>query len=85
MEPGTSKLPGKTLIIQGASDTTVSPNASNALQTLMKSKGSDTTYLLVTDASPGQPASHSGVLSIQATIDAITNQLVTLFTPTPVK
>jgi pimeloyl-ACP methyl ester carboxylesterase len=83
MEPGKSKLPGKTLIIQGASDTTVSPAASNALQNLMKSKGSDTTYLLVPDASPTQRADHLGVLSIQATITAITNQLVMLFTPTP--
>lgn len=80
MEPGTVKLPGKTLIVQGASDTTVLPSASDALKTLMKAKGSDTTYLLVSDI-VGQPASHSGVLSIPAAQQAVDSHLRALFTP----
>jgi alpha-beta hydrolase superfamily lysophospholipase len=80
MEPGTVKLPGKTLIVQGASDTTVLPAASDALKTLMKAKGSDTTYLLVSDID-GQPADHSGVLGIPAAQQAIENHLRALFTP----
>lgn len=81
MEPGTVKIPGKTLIVQGASDTTVLPAASDALQKLMKLKGSDLSYQLFTDSN-GIPADHSGVLSIPQAQQAISNHLQTLFTPT---
>ncbi|WP_396433737.1 alpha/beta hydrolase family protein [Limnohabitans sp.] len=80
MEPGTFKLPGKTLIVQGASDTTVLPTASDILQKLMKAKGSETNYQLFADVT-GQPATHSGVLAIPAAQQAIFNHISALFTP----
>lgn len=82
MEPGTARLPGKSLIIQGDSDTTVLPAVSDALQTRMKAKGSDTRYLLVQDVSPQQRADHTGVLGIQETIQAINDHFTLIFAPT---
>lgn len=79
MEPGIVKIPGKTLIIQGASDTTVLPAASDALQKLMKLKGSDLNYQLFNDSN-GITANHSGVMYIPQAQQAISNHLRTLFT-----
>ncbi|MEI7785652.1 MAG: hypothetical protein WCK08_14780 [Betaproteobacteria bacterium] len=61
-EPGQSKLPGKTLIVQGSADTTVLPLSTDKLIDTMKAKGSD-----VTRSFHNSPtATHSGVLALQA-------------------
>lgn len=75
-EPGKVTLPGKTLIIQGESDTTVLPSVSQKLANGMKSLGSDTTYALI----PGTAATHTGVLGTASAQLAIKTHLTSLFT-----
>jgi pimeloyl-ACP methyl ester carboxylesterase len=76
-EPALVKLPGKTLIIQGAADTTVLPDITRLLKTNMLSKGSDVTLSEFT----GDSATHSGVLKVPLAQSAMKNFLDGLFLP----
>lgn len=74
-EPGQMKLPGRTLIVQGASDTTVLPASTQTLFATMQSKGSQVTM----SSHSGVTATHGGVLAIPAAQTAIANHLATIF------
>lgn len=74
-EPAQTKLPGKTLIVQGSADTTVLPAMTNKLLATMQTKGSDVTLSYHDSAA----ATHSGVLYLQAAQIAVTQHLLTLF------
>lgn len=60
-EPGQTKLPVKTLIVQGLLDTTVLPAITQQLVTSMQAKGSSVDYMTYSQAE------HSSVLSVSAT------------------
>ena len=77
LEPGRVKLPGKTLLVQGSADATVLPAATQALEQLMKAKGSNVSLTLVT----GDAATHSGVLETSVAQKAMNAHLITLFSP----
>jgi hypothetical protein len=77
LEPGRVKLPGKTLLVQGSADTTVLPITTQALEQLMKTKGSTVSLTLVT----GDTATHSGVLLSSAAQQAMNAHLTALFSP----
>lgn len=72
-EPGQSKLPGKTLIVQGGADPTVLPAITQKLVTQMKAKGSDVSLSL------HEGADHSGVMGVPAALAAVTQHLQALF------
>ncbi|MDT7520606.1 hypothetical protein RAE19_18225 [Rhodoferax sp. TBRC 17660] len=78
-EPGQMKLPGNTLLVQGAADTTVLPSSTQTLLTTMQSKGSQVTLSLHS----GNTATHGGVLGIPAAQTAITNHLIAIFANEP--
>jgi hypothetical protein len=75
LEPGRVKLPGKTLLLQGSADTTVLPATTQALEMVMKGKGSDVSLTLVND----ENATHSGVLESQAAQQAMLAHIGALF------
>ena len=77
-EPGQVFLPGKTLIVQGAADTTVLPAMTSQLLKNMQAKGSDVTL----SSQSGSDATHSGVLYMQTVQVAIRKHLADLF-PAP--
>ena len=60
-EPGQTKLPVKTLIVQGLLDTTVLPAITQQLVTSMQAKGSSVDYMTYPQGE------HSSVLSVSAT------------------
>jgi hypothetical protein len=74
-EPGQTKLPGKTLIVQGSADTTVLPAMTNKLLATMQAKGNDVTLSYHNSAT----ATHSGVLYTQAAQLAVMQYLFGLF------
>lgn len=74
-EPGQMKLPGNTLLVQGAADTTVLPSSTQTLLTTMQSKGSQVTMSLHN----GNSATHGGVLGMPAAQTAIFNHLNSIF------
>ncbi len=74
-EPGQMKLPGNTLIVQGAADTTVLPSSTQALLSTMQAKGSQVSL----SYHEGSAATHSGVLGIPAAQTAMTNHLASIF------
>jgi len=69
------KLPGNTLLVQGAADTTVLPSSTQTLLTTMQSNGSQVTLTLHS----GNSATHGGVLGIPAAQTAIVNHLSSIF------
>jgi hypothetical protein len=69
------KLPGKTLLLQGSADTTVLPATTQALEMVMKGKGSDVSLTLVSDGE----ATHSGVLGMPAAQQAMLGHIGALF------
>ncbi len=75
LEPGRVQLPGKTLLIQGSADTTVLPETTQALEDVMRAKGSDVSLTLVTDTT----ATHTGVLGTEQALAAMTQHLNALF------
>jgi hypothetical protein len=77
LEPGRVKLPGKTLLVQGSADETVLAVTTQALEQVMKAKGSTVSLTLVT----GAQATHTGVLSTTEAQQAMTAHLTSLFSP----
>ena len=75
LEPGTVRLPGNTLIVQGADDTTVLPETTIALKNLMSSKNSRVTL----NVYPG--AGHTSVLMVRQAQEDMTSHLRTIFQP----
>ena len=75
LEPGTVRLPGNTLIVQGADDTTVLPETTIALKNLMSSKNSRVTL----NVYPG--AGHTSVLMVAQAQKDMTSHLMTIFQP----
>jgi dienelactone hydrolase len=75
LEPGTVRLPGNTLIVQGTADTTVLPETTNKLKSLMSSKNSQVTL------NSYEGATHTGVLTVpQAKVD-MASHLRKIFQP----
>ena len=77
LEPGRVKLPGKTLLVQGSADQTVLPVTTQALEQVMKAKGSTVSLTLVN----GAQATHSGVLSTTEAQQAMLAHLTALLSP----
>jgi len=75
LEPGRVKLPGKTLLLQGSVDTTVLPVTTQALEMVMKGRGSDVSLTLVS----GDDATHSGVLDMPEAQQAMLGHIGALF------
>lgn len=75
LEPGTVRLPGNTLIVQGADDTTVLPETTIALKNLMSSRNSQVTLNVYPDAG------HTSVLMVSQAQKDMTSHLTTIFRP----
>jgi len=75
LEPGTVRLPGDTLIIQGLDDTTVLPATTEKLTALMRSN--QTVVTLKTY----EKATHSGVLAVPAAQQDMFSHLMSIFKP----
>lgn len=75
LEPGTVRLPGNTLIVQGADDTTVLPETTISLTKLMRSKNSQVTLNVYPEAG------HTSVLMVAQAQKDMTSHLMTIFQP----
>lgn len=76
-EPGQVRIPGSTLIVQGAADTTVLPSSSQALLNTLMSKGAEARLTLLEQDS----ATHAGILALPEAIEAIRSHLQGIFDP----